>query len=148
MQLSPRQVINLIHIMIIGPLLVYVGVCGKKCPHLIYTLLLALGIGVISYHAYLLIKSVKETFIHSGGYLGRPEPFVPFSYPYNVESERYYSMHDTQHNSGCNCQHKLDCQCGCHQGAKCNCHHQHHAENNKEGFMLPNFGMEPVVPKM
>ena len=136
MKLAPYQVIYLFHAFVVGPLLVYVGLCGKKCPQPAFTLLLALGLGVMGYHAYLLIKSLKEGFIHPGGYLGRPEPFVPFSYPYNVESERYYSMHDTEHNRGFNCT-MVD-----------NCDVSEKKENTKEGFMMPNFGMEPVVPKM
>lgn len=158
MELSPHQLVYLLHALVVGPLLVYVGACGKKCPNAVFLLVLALGLGVIAYHSYLLVKSLKEGFIHPGGYLGRPEPFVPFSYPYNGESNRYYSLHDPEHNRGCNCQHKTDCQCGCHQGAKCdsancgcNCHHQHqhhHENNHKEGFMVPNYGMKPVVPNM
>lgn len=136
MKLSPHQVVYLLHAVVVGPLLAYVGLCGKKCPQLLFTLLLALGLGVIGYHTYLLVRSFKEGFIHPGGYLGRPEPFVPFSYPYNVESERYYSMHDTQHNRGCNCT-MVD-----------NCDVPEKKENTKEGFMLPNFGMKPVVPEM
>ena len=136
MKLSPHQVVYLLHAIVVGPLLVYVGACNKKCHRIVFDLILALGLAVIAYHAYLLVRSFKEGFIHPGGYLGRPEPFVPFSYPYNVESERYYSMHDTQHNRGCNCT-LVD-----------NCDVPEKKENTKEGFMLPNFGMDPVIPKM
>ena len=165
MKLSPHQLVYLLHAVAVGPLLIYVGMCGNKCPKAVFLLLVALGLGVMVYHTYNFIMSVKrETFVHGGGYLGRPEPFVPFSYPNHMESNRYFSFHDQVNHRGCNCQHNdgekcgcgchqtAECQCGCHQGGKCdgaNCAcHCHQEQHGKEGFMLPNYGMKPVVPGM
>lgn len=119
MVLSSSQILYLLHVLLGGPLLIYIGYCGKKCPTPAFSLVLILGLVVMMYYIYLLVKSFKEPFMRAGGYLGRPESFVPFSYPYNGESSKYYSFHDTEHNHGYNNQRKTDCQCGCHQGAKC-----------------------------
>ena len=58
MKLSPHQIVYLLHAVVVGPLLVYIGVCGKKCPQPIL-LSKFLGLGVIGYHTYLLVKSFK-----------------------------------------------------------------------------------------
>lgn len=140
-QLSTHQMVYLLHVVFVGPLLVYVGLCGAKCNTSVFTLLLALGLGVMMYHAYNLVNSLaKEGFMHPGGYLGRPEAFVPFSFPYNKESEQYYSYHDKQHTRGCNCQHDgVGCDCACHNK---------HEMPTTEGFMLPPYGMNNIVPNM
>ena len=50
--------VNLIHILIIGPLLIYIGYNRDKTPRLYYEILLMLGFASIGYHGYYLIKSL------------------------------------------------------------------------------------------
>jgi hypothetical protein len=47
--------VNLIHIFIVGPLLVYIGYNSDKTPRLYFELLLMLGFASIGYHSYYLI---------------------------------------------------------------------------------------------
>lgn len=46
--------VNLLHIFIIGPLLIYIGYYGEKTARLYYELLLMLGFASIGYHGYYL----------------------------------------------------------------------------------------------
>lgn len=46
--------VNLIHVFIIGPLLVYVGFTGEKTSRKFFELLLMLGFASIGYHLYYL----------------------------------------------------------------------------------------------
>ena len=47
--------VNLIHILLIGPLLVYIGYYGDKTARLYFELLLMLGFAVMGYHGYYLV---------------------------------------------------------------------------------------------
>ena len=47
--------VNLIHILLIGPLLVYIGYYGDKTARLYFELLMMLGFASIGYHGYYLI---------------------------------------------------------------------------------------------
>lgn len=47
--------INLIHIFIVGPLLMYIGYYGDKTLRLYFELLLMLGFASIGYHGYYLV---------------------------------------------------------------------------------------------
>lgn len=49
--------VNLIHIFIVGPLLVYIGYYGEKTARLYFELLLMLGFASIGYHGYYLLRS-------------------------------------------------------------------------------------------
>ena len=49
--------VNLIHIFIIGPLLVYIGYYGEKTPRPYFEILLMLGFASIGYHGYYLIEN-------------------------------------------------------------------------------------------
>ena len=49
--------VNLIHIFIVGPLLIYIGYYGEKTARLYFELLLMLGFASIGYHGYYLISS-------------------------------------------------------------------------------------------
>ena len=44
--------LNLIHILLVGPLLVYIGYNGEKTARLYFELLLMLGFASIGYHGY------------------------------------------------------------------------------------------------
>lgn len=47
--------VNLLHIFIIGPLLIYIGYYGEKTARLYFELLLMLGFASIGYHGYYLL---------------------------------------------------------------------------------------------
>jgi hypothetical protein len=100
-------VIYAIHSLIVGPLLVYVGLSQRNTPTWIFQLLLILGVSVIFYHLYKLVLAYKrEGFLRSNYYMPRSainEPFVPFTYPYMEETDKYYSYHDSEHPRGHNC---------------------------------------------
>ena len=52
--------VNLFHIFIVGPLLVYIGYKNKSAPRSSYQLLLMLAFAVIGYHGYYLLKNVNK----------------------------------------------------------------------------------------
>ena len=47
--------VNLLHIFIIGPLVLLIGINGENTPRYMFELLLMLGFAVIGYHGYYLI---------------------------------------------------------------------------------------------
>ena len=47
--------VNLIHILLVGPLLVYIGYNGEKTARLYFELLLMLGFAAIGYHGYYML---------------------------------------------------------------------------------------------
>lgn len=47
--------VNLIHILLVGPLLVYIGYYGEKTARLYFELLMMLGFASIGYHGYYLL---------------------------------------------------------------------------------------------
>ena len=49
--------VNYIHIFIVGPLLVYIGVARDKTPRKVFELLLMLAFASLGYHGYYLIQS-------------------------------------------------------------------------------------------
>jgi hypothetical protein len=50
--------INYIHIFIVGPLLIYIGMNREKTPRSYFEILLMLGFASIGYHGYYLIDSL------------------------------------------------------------------------------------------
>jgi hypothetical protein len=52
--------VNLIHIFIIGPVLIYIGFNRGKTSRLWYEILLMLGFAAIGYHGYYLIKTIQK----------------------------------------------------------------------------------------
>jgi hypothetical protein len=54
MQLGKGYWVNLIHIFIVGPLLVYIGYNREKTARLYFELLIMLGFAAIGYHGYYL----------------------------------------------------------------------------------------------
>ncbi len=54
LQASKGIWVNLIHVFIVGPLLVYIGYNGTKTTHKFFELLLMLGFASIGYHLYYL----------------------------------------------------------------------------------------------
>lgn len=51
--------VNLFHILIVGPLLIYIGYNKDKVQRLYFELILMLGFASIGYHGYYLIKELK-----------------------------------------------------------------------------------------
>lgn len=49
--------VNLIHILLVGPLLIYIGYNREKTARLYFELLLMLGFAAIGYHGYYLVIS-------------------------------------------------------------------------------------------
>ena len=49
--------VNLIHVLIVGPLLIYIGYYGEKTARKFFELLLMLGFASIGYHLYYLLKN-------------------------------------------------------------------------------------------
>ena len=54
MKLGKSYWVNLIHIFLVGPLLVYIGYNREKTARLYFELLLMLGFAAIGYHGYYL----------------------------------------------------------------------------------------------
>lgn len=53
--------VNLIHILIIGPILIYIGYNRMSTQRLYYEILLMLGFAAIGYHSYYLIKTLQKS---------------------------------------------------------------------------------------
>jgi hypothetical protein len=51
--------VNLLHAILIAPLLVYIGYNGKKTPRSAYELLAMAGFAALGYHAYSLLLQVQ-----------------------------------------------------------------------------------------
>jgi len=58
MKLGKGYWINLIHIFIIGPTLIWIGYNREKTQRMFYEILLMLGFAAIGYHGYYLMKSM------------------------------------------------------------------------------------------
>ncbi len=58
---SPAAWINLIHALLVGPLLVYIGFLAKKTPRPAYEMLLIAGFGALGYHLSSLVI-MMQTF--------------------------------------------------------------------------------------
>ncbi len=56
MQLGKGYWVNLIHILLVGPLLVYIGYNREKTARLYFELLIMLGFAAIGYHGYYLFE--------------------------------------------------------------------------------------------
>lgn len=126
------KLVNLFHILIVGPVLIWIGwTCGYcKCvciPKWFCKLLLFVGLAVILFHLYRYILAVKrENFVHVGGSLGLPlwnfpgtkQPFTDFSFPYQRNDHCFYSYHDTINNRDCPCD-PVTGVCTCHPNGNC-----------------------------
>jgi len=56
--------VNLIHVLIIAPLIIYIGAKGKNTPRSAFEMLLLLAFAAFGYHLYYLVLSVNTV---SGG---------------------------------------------------------------------------------
>lgn len=59
---SPNLWINLIHVLVVAPMLIYLGWLGKKSERWAYEILLLLGFGVLGYQLYHLVV-ITQTFV-------------------------------------------------------------------------------------
>ena len=59
MKLGKGYWVNLIHIFIVGPVLIYIGYNREKTTRLWYEILLLLGFAALGYHGYYLTQSLK-----------------------------------------------------------------------------------------
>lgn len=57
---SPYLWVNLIHMLIVGPLLIYIGAKGKDTPRFAYELLLMVAFAAGGYHVYSLIQQMNN----------------------------------------------------------------------------------------
>ena len=63
--LTPKSV-NVLHMLLIGPFLAYIGLNGRKCSPLCFKVLAVLGIFVILYHGYSLYLGMNREISVSG----------------------------------------------------------------------------------
>jgi hypothetical protein len=52
-------IINIFHVLVVGPLFIYLGIFKKDIPDIIFTILLYLGIVIVIYHTYLAYKKLS-----------------------------------------------------------------------------------------
>ena len=104
-----RTWVNWMHVLFVGPLLLWVGTSKKATPEGVFTLLMVIGAVVVLYHMYsLILKYKKEGFLRANNYywMHNPdakEPFTPFSHPYTCDTSAYYSYHDPTNSRKCPC---------------------------------------------
>jgi hypothetical protein len=61
---SPVVWVNLIHVLLVAPLLLYIGYMGKKTERPAYDMLLMLAFAAFGFHLYKLIV-ISQTFVKS-----------------------------------------------------------------------------------
>ena len=57
--MSDYSYVYWLHIFFVGPLFIYVGVTKSNVPNVVYNFLIVLGVIVVLYHTYKLIKYKK-----------------------------------------------------------------------------------------
>jgi len=60
MALTNSELVNLLHMLFVGPLLIYIGVMGDKSAKPVLYLTGILGLFVVAYHTYLFITKMKN----------------------------------------------------------------------------------------
>lgn len=56
--------VNLMHLLIIGPLLAFIGYHGKDTPRFAYELLLLIGFAALGYHTFGLVRLLNTHSVH------------------------------------------------------------------------------------
>lgn len=59
--------VNLIHVMVVAPLLIYIGYNRQDTPRAAYEMLAMLGFAAVGYHIYYLIKDLQVHDTSSSG---------------------------------------------------------------------------------
>ena len=59
--------INVMHLLLIGPYLTYMGLYGHKCSPICFKILTIVGLLVIVFHAYRLYVNMNKVSVHSLG---------------------------------------------------------------------------------
>jgi len=57
---SPSLWVNLIHVILVAPVLVYIGAKGYDTPRWAYELLAMLGFGAFGYHLYSIVLQLQD----------------------------------------------------------------------------------------
>lgn len=57
------KIINIVHVAVLAPLFIYVGIKGNKTPMLLFTTLLVVGVVVALYHSYRMFVTFKNSGI-------------------------------------------------------------------------------------
>jgi hypothetical protein len=60
---SPYAWVNLIHVAVVAPLLLYIGFKGRDSPRFAYELLLMVGFAALGYHLYSLIREIQVYYM-------------------------------------------------------------------------------------
>jgi len=60
MTITNSQLVNALHVLFVGPLLIYIGVMGDKSAKPVLYLTGILGLFVVAYHTYLFINKMKN----------------------------------------------------------------------------------------
>ena len=60
MKFDAHSIISLFHVLIVGPLFLYVGIKATDIPKVMYPILLGLGTFIMAYHFYLAYKKTME----------------------------------------------------------------------------------------
>lgn len=60
MKLDAHSIVSLFHILLVGPLFLYVGIKATGIPKILFPILLGLGAFIMAYHFYLAYKKMSE----------------------------------------------------------------------------------------
>jgi len=60
MTITNSQLVNALHVLFVGPLLIYIGLLGDKCPKPLFYFIGILGLFVSVYHLYLYFKKAMD----------------------------------------------------------------------------------------
>ena len=61
-----KKSINVLHLLLIGPFITFVGAHGRKCGGICFNILVALGLIIIAYHGYSLYLEMGSKISASG----------------------------------------------------------------------------------
>ena len=83
--METNEIMNLIHILIVGPILINVGYRKKTTSNMIFNILLIIGVAVMIYHTYLFFKQLNKKAVK--------EQFD------TIINEQFQDQHDNQSNN-------------------------------------------------
>jgi FtsH-binding integral membrane protein len=62
--------VNWVHLLVVGPLLVFISLKGQKTPKAVFCLLVLLALAVIGFHIYLLVMKYQAKSVPVEGFQG------------------------------------------------------------------------------